>query len=309
MADLVAAGLTRPGAIAFNLAPRVLGGLAGVFDQIGYGPFPRPAARMQPRIDHNATGAEQRALQPPKPPQRQGVISPQLVGQLFGVQRPALVIGVETQELEQGRHARRLVGDRALQMVARQAFVIGGGRNRPARPVGRVVQIEIDGAGPGSIDAAALGIGAGRAQLQLDGHAPHLQPRFGQGVEHPRQARLHVALQPGDEGQQVRPACVRIGKSLGRIVPQRLDALRDRAPRHPVSIQNGAGLGRNLGDLIKAQLVRRIGGKTGGGVKAQSGGVIGLALGQGPHPRLGARAGPQGRDGRLLSRQSLGYGS
>ena len=65
LANLVGAGLARPGAIAFDFPARIVRGRAGGLDQIGDGAIAAPALAVQACVDHQATGAEQRAVRRP----------------------------------------------------------------------------------------------------------------------------------------------------------------------------------------------------------------------------------------------------
>ena len=140
MADLVAAGLARPGAIAVDLAldvaaRRAVGGREPL-DRMVAG----PALGVEPGVDHQPAGAERNRLKIAEPPERIALVAAELVAELLGIERPAFRISVEG---EQRAHQRQAISIFALPDMARYALVIGEGGRREARPGRGVVQVDV----------------------------------------------------------------------------------------------------------------------------------------------------------------------
>src|SRR5262245_49669204 len=95
VADLVAAGLAWPGAIAVDLALHFVG-IGAVFAHEEVDALrARPALRVNAGVDDQAAGAEGERLQIAEAANREIVIDAEFVGQLLGVKRPAFGIGIE----------------------------------------------------------------------------------------------------------------------------------------------------------------------------------------------------------------------
>ena len=98
---------------------------------------------MHPRIDHDADGAIQRSLQIADPAQRLVGIEPEFVGDLFGIEPPALAIGRDAQRPVEQRQFGPLQ-HRTLEDMARDTLMINEGRDGEARPVGGVAQVDVE---------------------------------------------------------------------------------------------------------------------------------------------------------------------
>src|SRR3546814_5646440 len=90
MADLVARRLARPDGVAIDLALAAAAGDAGSGDEIIGRLLAAPALGVKARVDHEAGRPEQVRLEHPGPTQRVALEHPNLVGQLLGIERPAL---------------------------------------------------------------------------------------------------------------------------------------------------------------------------------------------------------------------------
>src|SRR5690606_30878989 len=95
MAHLVATCLARPAAIAADLARDLERIRSVTLDEEADPLFTCPAFRMQAGIDNQAARQERQRLKIAEPPYLEIIIKPQLVGELLGVERPALGIGIE----------------------------------------------------------------------------------------------------------------------------------------------------------------------------------------------------------------------
>src|SRR6476469_3326260 len=106
MADLVAAGLAGPGAIAVDLARHFERVGAVDVDEIIDALLAGPALGMDARIDHQAAAAEGDRLEIAEAADGEVVIDAKLVDQLLGIERPAFGLTVER---EQRADERRLL--------------------------------------------------------------------------------------------------------------------------------------------------------------------------------------------------------
>eukprot|EP00456_Euglypha_rotunda_P049875 TRINITY_DN40033_c0_g1_i1.p1 TRINITY_DN40033_c0_g1~~TRINITY_DN40033_c0_g1_i1.p1 ORF type:complete len:126 (+),score=3.62 TRINITY_DN40033_c0_g1_i1:198-575(+) len=124
MADLVTAGLTRPGAVAVHFTLHILyAGAVGGGEPVD-GMVAGPALGVEAGVDDEAAAAIGDRLEIAQPPSDVAVIGAQFVAQLFGIERPALAIGVEGEE---GADQRQLVGIFALPDMAGDALMIAEG--------------------------------------------------------------------------------------------------------------------------------------------------------------------------------------
>ena len=216
VADLVRARLPRVDAVAFHLARGEAFGLADLVDEILDRLFARPFELMQPGVDDAAIGAEQLFLQIADAAQRIVVIHAHLIGQLFGIERPAFGVARKTDGLAQ--QGQVLVGERqaAFELMPRQALVEHDGGQHEFRPFVAVAQIEIDDAGARTVERRRLRIGRGRARLQCGGHAADFELIRRQALEIRRQlladgVELRVAI-----GDGLGLARVGVGKEILR---------------------------------------------------------------------------------------------
>ncbi|GIX18842.1 MAG: hypothetical protein KatS3mg120_0518 [Erythrobacter sp.] len=286
VADLVAAGLPRPGAIAINLAGHLLGLGAIAFDKELPALFARPALGVQPGVHHQPAGAKGEALQISQPPDLEIIIGAQLIGKLFGIERPAFGKGVEGEDRADQRQA---VGKLALPHVPGDAFVEGEiGKIILAVQIGGA-QVDPEPPGDRAILAPRPAIGPGRARLLGERQAPHLERGIDQLVEGAR----HLRLDPGDalvdEGEDFRAPGIALGKLVAWVFGKRAhplahaaggvaDLLEDRIHARVDFLKLGQALAV---DLLRAQ------GR--GGRGADRPGVIFLAHRLGPHPGMVAR--------------------
>ena len=226
MADLVAAGLARPGAIAVDFAldfldRRAVGGGEPV-DRL----LPGPALGVEAGVDHQAAAAIGDRLEIAQPPRHIAVIGAQFVAQLLGIERPALAIGVEGEErADEGQ----LVAIFALPDMARYPLMIGEGGQAVARPAVGIAQVDIIVAGHAAVDRPRARIGAGHPGLDLHRHALDDQLGGDQRREGARQAGADVGQAAFDIGQYLRAALVVIGEEVARVFAHRGHAFTDGA--------------------------------------------------------------------------------
>src|SRR5436190_2149894 len=227
VADLVAAGLTGPGAIAVDLAGHLLGRGAVGFGEPSDRMVAGPALGVEAGVDDEAAGAEGDRLEVAEAAERIALIDSELVAQLLGVERPAFRISVEG---EQGADQRQAVAIFALPDVARNACVECEGGEAEARRSRRIVQVDVEVARHASVDRAGPGIGAGCSDLDLGRHPLHDQIAAHQSAEGPRQARADVGDRRVHEIEDLPAARVGIGEEVGRIAAERSHPLADAAP-------------------------------------------------------------------------------
>src|SRR4051812_43633828 len=127
VADLVAARLPDLGAIALDLALRARPGEAGRLDQVVGRLLAAPFLGVEAGVDDEARRPEQEGLEEAGAAQGIALIDPELVGELFGVERPAFRISAEEACLAKGRDVLRLLREADLEVVARDPLVIAQG--------------------------------------------------------------------------------------------------------------------------------------------------------------------------------------
>ena len=91
-----------------------------------------PAQVVDAGVDHAAAGAEQLRAQIADAAERIVVVHPHLVGELLGVERPALGVAGEAERLADQRQAGVGQREAALELMAGQALVIDRGGEIPA---------------------------------------------------------------------------------------------------------------------------------------------------------------------------------
>ncbi|PTM44139.1 hypothetical protein C8J24_3413 [Sphingomonas aerolata] len=199
LSDLVATGLTRPGAIALDLAHRVAHRQSGRGDELAQRLFARPAHRMDPGIDHQPYRTPRQPHEIAEPPRRIAVIQAKLIGKLFGIERPALGIGVERQHRSDQRQLLRIFPLPDMPGNALVEYQIG---DRDAVVDRGIAQIDPDLARDRSVERARPAIGGGCPRLLRERHPPDLEPGGHQRAERLRQARadrIDPALHIGDD--------------------------------------------------------------------------------------------------------------
>ena len=83
--------------------------------------------------------------------------------------RPALDVGIHHQRAVQHRRTLRLQRERDLQVVPRQALVIGQRRQRPLRPDRGVGEVDVVGARASAVEAAGLRVATRCTELDVGG--------------------------------------------------------------------------------------------------------------------------------------------
>ncbi len=251
---------------------------------------------VQAGVDHQAAGAEQEAFQIADLAEGIAVIDPQFGRQAFGIQAPALAIGRKAADPAIQRQVARFARQLALEQVAGRRLVIGQGLQRPARPFGRVAQVDVVDAGPRAIQAAALGVSAGRARLDRHRHAPHLEiaaRNARKHLGHPRPDRRHLGV---DIGQQLFTARIGVSETEARVLAQTLQPFRHGPLRQILRFQQAVDARLQLGHLFAADAVDVVRRVFGGREIAQVPGVIGVAVRHALDPRLMAGQGQQAFD-------------
>src|SRR4029079_1192412 len=226
MADLVAAGLARPAAIAVDLTRHFEWVRSVLLDEEVDALLARPALGVQAGIDDQPTAAEGDRLKVAQAADREVVVHAKLVNQLFGVERPAFGISVEG---EQGPDERLLVRIFALPDVARDRFVRGEVRKAVlAVQVGRA-EIDPELARNLAVDRTRAAIGRRRSGLLLGRHALHFEVAGHHRVERTRQLSPDECDPLLDIGLDLVAALFALAELEARILRQRLHALADGA--------------------------------------------------------------------------------
>ena len=288
MADLVAAGLARPGAIAVDFGLDILERRSVGAGEPLDGVIARPALGVQAGVDDQAAAAIGDRLEIAQPPGNIAVIGAQFVAQLLGIERPALAIGVEGQQRPDQRQFIRIF---ALPDMAGNALMITEGGQAVARPDAGIAQVDIIIARHAAVDRPGAGIGARRTRLDLHRHA--LDDQFGghQRREGARQARADVGQAAVDIGQDLRPPRIIIGEEVARVLAHGGHAFAHRALAHAQPLEQAVHFGLERGELVEAKGVHLVRGHARGRAGAQRPGVIFLALRQLPHARVHRRGG------------------
>ncbi len=303
MADLVAAGLAGGGDVAVDLALGFGAAVAGLGAQPGDRLFAGPALGVHAGVDHQAAGAELLGLQVADLAEGVVRIQTHLVGQLFGVERPALHIGVEAPEAVDQREEVALGDVGALPDVAGDGLVIGQGGQLEARPHARVLEVDVVDRRPRAIHGAAVHVAQRGPALDVRRHALDHHGGGVGGVERLGQQRAHggdAAVQVVDD---LGAAGIVVGEDEARIVAERGHALAHRPLGEALGLEEGVDAGGDGGHLLQAHgvdLVRRLGGA---GADLQQPVVVGGAVGQTPDPGFVARLGPGGPQDRDLAVQ------
>src|SRR5690606_5891495 len=120
VADLVSARLARPAAIAVDLACNFERVRSVALDEEADAFLAWPAFCVEPRVDDEAACPERQRLEIAEPPDLEIIVEPKLVGELFGVERPAFGIGVEREHRADQRH---LIGIFALPDMPRNRLM------------------------------------------------------------------------------------------------------------------------------------------------------------------------------------------
>src|SRR5690606_9309558 len=122
VADLVAARLPGPGAVAIGFARHFVGMRAIALDEELPALLAGPALVVEARVDHQAAGAEGEALEIAEPADLELVVSAELVRDLLGVETPAFGEGAERKDRADQRQAVRIL---AFPDVAGDRLVVG----------------------------------------------------------------------------------------------------------------------------------------------------------------------------------------
>ena len=176
--------------------------------------------------------------------------------------------------------------------MARQAFVEDHAGEREARPLRGVVKVDIDDAGPRTVQRRRLAEGRRGAGFGLRRYAAHFEGVGRHAVEHRRQLRLDRIELMIAERDGLRLARVGVGVDLRRVLVERRDALAHRALCHALLFQDAVDAVGDFLALIDAHLVDFGCRHVGRGREVQGGGVIGFAILDFPHAgiRRGVRA-------------------
>ncbi len=239
-------------------------------------------------------GAEHIGLQIAEAAPRVVFIDPHLVGELFGVEAPALGIDRVSGEAAEARDALGLLRQRDLVVMARRGLVIGERRQRPRRIFGGVAQVDVISAGARAVECGDLVIAAGRAILDIGGDAANLDLGLGQAAEgfgKARLNRLHLGVEFGD---QLRLALVGVGIEEARVLAERAHPFGDRPLGHPLRLEDRVGARAEIRDAVEPELVHFLGRHARRRRIAERIGIIFVALGQAPHAGVVGRAGAGG---------------
>ena len=253
--DLVAAGLARRRAIAFHFAGGEARRFAFLVDEIGDRLFAAPFHVMDAGIDDATIGAEQLEFQIADAADGIVVIHADLVGKLLGIKRPAFRVTGEADRLADEREILVRKREPALQLMARQAFVKHRGGQRKSRPFRAVVQIEINDAGPRSVERRSLAECGRGAGLRCRRHATHFERIRRQALEHGREPRPNLVQPLVAIGNDLRLAVVGVGIKISRIRIERFHALADRSFGQTLRHQQLVDARRDFARLIEPQLM------------------------------------------------------
>ncbi len=173
-----------------------------------------------------------------------------------------------------------------------QTLVVGQRGQRPLRPDRGVGQVDVVGAGSGTIQAAGLRVTTRCPEFDGRRHPAHLDRCPWQHAEqlgHATLDRLHLHVQVG---KQLGATVVVVRVEPARLLAERGHASPDCALAEPLRLQQCVGFGRDLGHLREAERVRFVGRHARGGLVTQAERVIGLASRTAADTRLVAGARP-----------------
>ena len=284
--DLQLAGLVRqrlpgPGDVAVGLGLHVGLVLAGMgVEEIDH-LLARPVLVVHTGVEHQAIGAQQLIGQAAVVGQRV-LVEAHLLAQLLGIQRPALDIGGVAGLLAERRQLGQALRDRDLQVMARNALVVGGGFDGQHAAVGEIAGVDEDLPGPRAVRRALMVFGRRGLLLAELLHRLDHNLGLGQAPEQFGQLRLHagdVAAIAVEDVLARGGVRLRIGLQRGAETGQVLEALRVGDLGH---------LALDALDLGQADLVDLLRGLVGGGHLLDLEAVDRLAIGQVPHAGLAA---------------------
>ena len=262
VADLVTARLPDRGAIALDLALDARAIEAGRRDHVIDRFFAAPIQIVEPGVDHQSRGAKQIGLKVA------GALDPlvgaELVGQLLGVERPALAIARVEAVAADHRQCLAQLRNAALQVMPGNALVKGQGRKRIFGPIGGRFQVDVVNRRARAVDAGGVVIAVRRALLDLDRDAAYFKLAVGDGDEGARQAGHHVGKADIETGDQRGAPGVVVGIELrGGLVERgqpRADGAGCKARRGEDAIE----LRADFGDLLDSERMDLGGGVSGG---------------------------------------------
>jgi len=234
-ADLVAAGLPGPGAVAVDLALRVGARQTGRGDELGERLVARPALRVDAGVDDQPHRAPRQPHQIAEPACRIALVHPQLVGELLGIERPAFRIGVEGEDRADERQRLRVL---ALPDVAGNAFVIDEVGDRHAVVDRRIAEVDPHLAGHAAVDGARAAVGRGRAGFLGERHAPDLKVAAREAAEGAGKARADRVDTPLHVGDDLPASLVAVGKADAGALLEGDGALGDAALRQALAAQD-----------------------------------------------------------------------
>ncbi len=177
----------------------------------------------------------------------------------------------------QQRRVLRLERQRALQVVTRQALVVGQRRQRPLGPDAGIDQVDVVRARSRAVEAAELRIAARRAELDSGRHAPHLDWSARQHCEQIRQTRLDRLDLPVQVGEQLRTTGIGVRIEPARVLRQRRQTRADRALAVTLCPEQRIRFRCDFRDLRKAEFVRFVRREPRRGLVAQAQLVVQLA--------------------------------
>ena len=280
--DHVSEGLPRHDEVAIDLVRRLFLGERGVLEEEFQRLLAVPFQSVHPRIHHQARGAPGLVAEHAEARRRTG-IEVHLVRQPLRVQSPALDVGgLSHLPAEVGQ--RKLLGDRALQMVPRHRLVEAERLAVVERASLRFVDVDVVHGGLRA--SVRRGLVEGRhvrsRAIRLDG-AGHDGER--RGIAEGRGQRRRGALErrpvPGEQ-------LFRRPLELVGPVPELRAERRDVGPR--LFLRDGLHLLRDGGEEARSEVVDLLRRALSAGVVRDERRVAGLAARQRPQAHVGAGA-------------------
>ncbi len=193
-----------------------------------------------------------------------------------------------------------LADKRPLPDMTGNGLVIGQGRQRKSRPIGRIVQVDVVDRRPRAVQGARAHIAQPLAQLDVDRHP--LDHHFGlqdhlRQLGHQRAHRGDAAVQIGED---LGPAFVRVRKQVARVLAEVGHPLANRPLAQALGPEQAIHPRLDGLVLLQAHLVDLVGRQRCRGPDLERPGVIGLSVRQAPDARVMSRLGGVGAERRDL---------
>ena len=242
---------------------------------------------VQPGVDDEPDGAEVLGLQPAQVVERV-VLVPHLPGEALGVEGPALREGREGQHSAEGRDVAQLRLDTDLEVMTRDALVIGERPHGPARRDGG--ELGEEDRRPRAVEACGVVVARGRV-LAVLGDAPHLDGRPRDEVERRPDPRADLVDDVLVLGDQLFLCAGRVRAQETLFAGEPPHQLCEGRVRVALRCEDAGHLCLDARHLGEAQLVDLLGAHVGRGARADAVLVVGVAVGELPDTRVVGRLG------------------